>query len=150
MQEAKSYLDKWFRNGLKNQISLRKTKEFSTIISESDPVDMEDAAEYKFTLSATGRAGEVWPSLLGDYSLTEEQHNGRPVYRNSGGPRSRHLWSQEDGTWAVSGNVGYDLPGMKSTDAAVSPGLCQQWQFMDRSDDYKYKPCDVIVTTINN
>ena len=106
--------------------------------------------ESGFTLSVTGWAGEIWPAYPGHYSLTEEQHNGRPVYRNSGGPRARHLWSQEDGTWAVSGNVGYDLPGMKSTDAAVSPGLCQQWQYMDRSDDYKYKPCDITVTTINN
>ena len=59
-----------------------------------------------FTLSATGRAGEKWSSYLGDYSLTEQVHNGRPVYRNSEGI---DLWSQEDGTWAADATVGKEM-----------------------------------------
>ena len=34
------------------------------------------------TLTATGRAREEWPRFLGDYSLTQREHNGRPVYSN--------------------------------------------------------------------
>ena len=50
------------------------------IISESEPVDMEDAVCHgPLTLSATGQAGEKWSWYLGDYSLTEEEHRGRPV-----------------------------------------------------------------------
>ena len=129
MQEAKSYLDKWFRNGLKNQISLSKTKEFSTIISESDPVDME-AAETGFNLS-----------------LTEQVHNGRPFYRNSDG---WDLYSQEDGTWAASYIVGYSTPMMRSTTTAVKPHLCQHWQYRYYDDGFKYKPGDITVTLIFN
>ena len=34
------------------------------------------------TLTATGRAREEWPRFLGDYSLTQREHSGRPVYSN--------------------------------------------------------------------
>ena len=59
---------------------------YKPITSESAPVDMEDAKSGHpgpFTLSATGRAAEKWPWFLGDYNLTEEEHSGRPVYRNA-------------------------------------------------------------------
>ena len=63
-----------------------------------------------FTLSATGRAREVWEvtlgsgrSLLGDYNLTEELSNGRPVYESSEG---WSLYSTESGVWVVDGIVG--------------------------------------------
>ena len=46
------------------------------IISESEPVDMEDAVCHG---PLTGQAGEKWSWYLGDYSLTEEEHRGRPV-----------------------------------------------------------------------
>ena len=127
---------------------------YKPIIAESDPVDMEDAMSAgPFTLSATGGAGEKWPRCLGDFILTKKQHYGRPVYRNS---NDKHLWSQEDGTWAVSYTVGHSLPGMRSTTAAVSPDLCQHWQYVDVivSDkdrqyvdgDWKFKPGDITVT----
>ena len=130
-------------NTMKQEAERMKTK-----IRSSEHC-MEDAPAQVVTLSATGWAGKKEPECLGDYSLTEQVHNGRQVYRKSNG---WHLWSQEDGTWAVSGNVGYDLPGMKSTDAAVSPGLCQQWQYwVDWVDgDSKYKPGDITVTSIRN
>ena len=50
---------------------------YKSIISESSPVDMEDAELETLSLSATGLAQEMWSSPWGDYSLTEEEH--RPV-----------------------------------------------------------------------
>ena len=81
---------------------------------------------------------------LGCYIIAEREHNGRPVYRNGNG---KHLWSQEDGTWAASWDVGNIWPVMRSTTAAVSPGLCQHWQYWA---DWKYKPGDITVTLIYN
>ena len=121
-------------NTMKQEAEKMKTK-----IRSSEHC-MEDAPAQVVTLSATGRAGKKEPECLGDYSLTEQVHNGRPVYRNSEGI---DLWSQEDGTWAADRCVGNSDPAMKSTTAAVSPGLCQHWQYWA---DWKYKPGDITVT----
>ena len=110
----------------------------------NNPIQITGSSiERVFTLSATGRAGEKWSSCLGDYSLSEQVHNARPVYRNSEGI---DLWSQEDGTWAADRCVGNSAPAIKSTTAAVSPGLCQHWQYMYTDCGGIYKPGDITVT----
>ena len=70
---------------------------YKTIKSEAAPVNMEDA-EYvpvAVTLSASGKARERWSECCGDFTLTEELRNGRPVYRNSDG--WWYLWITESG-----------------------------------------------------
>ena len=95
------------------------------------------------TLSATGLAREEWPRFLGDYSLTERQHLGRPVYSNSEG---RHLYSLESGAWAL-GWVGARVPAMRSSDQASGPALCQLWQYRDyKSSECEYQDGDISVT----
>ena len=102
------------------------------IVSESEPVDMElPCPPGPFTLSATREAGRRWSRLLGDYSLTREEHSGRPVYRNKW---SRYIYSLEDGGWGVSNNVGDSGPFMRSTSPAPSPALCQRWEYYDGHD----------------
>ena len=99
------------------------------IISESEPVDMEDAVYPEtLTLSATGGAREEWSWHLGDCSLTEEEHRGRPVYRDGDGG---YIYCLEDGAWGVSGRVGDSRPAMRSTSPAPSPALCQHWEYYD-------------------
>lgn len=115
-----------------------KYKTRADIKSESEEVVLE--LYVILTLRATGEARERWPKFLGDYILTKEQHNGRPVYGKING---LHLFSQEDGTWAASWIVGASYPVMRSTTAAVKPGVCQHWQYMDYDD--KYKPGDITV-----
>ena len=127
------------REALKSITGLTLSELRSLATLRSDPVDME-AAETGFNLSATGRAGELWPDFLIDYSLTEQVHNGRPVYRNSDG---WDLYSQED-------IVGYSTPMMRSTTTAVKPHLCQHWQYRYYDDGFKYKPGDITVTLIFN
>ena len=108
----------------------KDAKFYKPITSESAPVDMEDAKSGHpgpFTLSATGRAAEKWPWFLGDYNLTEEEHSGRPVYRNSKG---RPLYAT-DGGWEVGFRVGDSIPYLRSTSPAPSPALCQHWQYSD-------------------
>ena len=115
---------------------------YNPIISNSEPVDMKDA-ESGLTLSATGEAGQ-WSSYQGDYSLTEEEHRGRPVYRNGDG---RHLYSLEDGGWGVEYRVGDIEPAMRSTSPAPSPVLCQHWEYREPGNTAsKYKPGDISVT----
>ena len=113
------------------------------IISEAEPVDMEDAKSGHpgpFTISATGGAG-YWSECCGDFTLSEMLCNGRPVYRNSKG---RHLYSMESGAWAVYYSVGFSEPYYRSTDPAPSPALCQNWEYWD-DVDWKYKPGEITV-----
>ena len=118
------------------------------IFSYSEPVNMEDAEcgtpRPIFTLSATGGAGDQWPRFPGDYLLSKEECNGRPVYNHGG----HWLYSQKDGTWAVLGNWWADndnvnvQPVFRSTTAAVCPTLCQKWEFKAGG----FFPGDITVT----
>jgi len=115
---------------------------FKPIISEAEPVDMEDAKSGPLTISATGEARKKWSELLGDFTLTEELENDRPVYRSSD---YYYLYTTESGAWAVDVNVGNSEPGYRSTDPAPSPALCQNWEYMDLNDGDKYKPGEITV-----
>ena len=137
----KDATDVWYRH--KNSMF------YKPIISKCTPVDMEDAEEAgQLTLSATGRAREVWTVWLGDYSLTEEEHRGRPVYSDGGSPPG-FLYSMEDETWGLSSTIGYSLPVMRSSFAATSPALCHHWQYRELEGS-EYKPGDTITVTFNN
>ena len=116
---------------------------FKSIISEDAPTDMEDAQSSVLTLSASGEAGG-WSDCLGDYSLSpKEEHSGRAVYRKGDGWWV--IYSQEDGTWAVSNYVGDTEPVMRSADEAISPALCQHWDFKEFFGS-KYHPGEIMVT----
>ena len=116
------------------------------IISEDEPVEMEDAKPVDFTISATGGAKEKWSRYLGDYTFTEEKNFSRPVYS---GNKGMYLYSLESGAWAVGYSVNDSKPWMRSMTEAVSPFLCQQWEYWDTDDGYKYKPGDIAVTIKN-
>ena len=124
---------------IKEEAEKIKTKTTGSAVTSGHGI--EDAPAQALRLSITGRARSFWSDSLGYYSLTEEQHNERPVYRNGYG---YHLWSQEDGTWAANDIVGQSEPVIRSTFAAVSPHLCQQWQYRDYASNYKL--AEVIVT----
>ena len=67
----------------------------------------------------------------GDYFITDQKHNGRPVYKRIiTGNEGYYLYSEDDGTWTVDGAcVGCVTPEMKSTTAAPCPALCQEWLY---------------------
>ena len=100
---------------------------FKPIISESEPVDMGSAAcPWPITVSASGWAKEKCSWLLGDFTITKQEHNGHAVFRSKGG---HYLFSLEDGAWAVGLTVDEEQPVMRSTTAAPSPALCPHWQY---------------------
>ena len=122
-------VDVW-RSLKKVHYELNGTRFYKHIVSLSDPVSMEDAWTMTecpvttFTVTTAGLAWTRWPSVPGDYCLTDEKdHNDRAVRRNSNGYR---LYSRGDGTWAI----GYDVTGkvMMSDTVAECPALCKQWQ----------------------
>ena len=78
------------------------------------------------TLRFTGDAAEKWPSFHGEYHLTDQEHNGAPLYRNSHG---YYLYTFEDGTWRTDYRIG-DKALIRSveTDAAC-PAAVTQWQW---------------------
>ena len=118
---------------------------YKSIVSECEPVDMEDA-ESRLTLSAKGAPEEEWSGCLGDYSLAEEEHRGHPVYRNRW---DCYLYCLENGGWGVSTSVGDSDPVMRSTSPAPSPALCQHWEYNDSYSVSKYKPGDIRITFKN-
>ena len=92
-----------------------------------------------FTLSAAGWPLVKWP-YLGDYTLTSEERNGRPVYRHS--HKYWPMFCQEDGTWAIEGwvTVGHTEVVYRSRDAAVIPALCQHWE---HKEDQEFNSVDM-------
>ena len=123
----------------------RKAWFYKPITSMAEPVNMKDA-ESMVTISATGGGRGISSGLCGDYTLTEELHNDRAVYRNSEG---WHLYGMEGGAWAVGPTVGGNWPYYRSTSPAPSPGLCQTWEYRERSGS-EYKPGDNKVTFKNS
>ena len=102
-----------------------------------------EVAESGVTLGATGLARKVWPGSQGDYSITKREHRDRPVYRNSWG----YLYSSIDGGWAVSSYVGDSKPVMRSTSPALSPALCQHWEYSESENGGEpWKDEDIMVT----
>ena len=81
-----------------------------------------------FVVSAP-RLPEKWYNYWGDYTLTDKEHR-RLVYKQSEGVPG-YLYSLESGAWEVDTTLGSSNPRYRSTTAASSPDLCQQWQYSD-------------------
>ena len=116
---------------------------YKPIISETEPVDMEDAQSVPVAVnfSATGKGGG-WSYLLGDLTLTGELLNDRPVYRSS---KDYYLYSLESGAWGVRSILGSSKPLYRSTTPALSPALCQEWEYREALGS-EYKPGEISVT----
>ena len=81
------------------------------------------------TLRLTGAAAKEWPEYQGEYVLTDQEHNGAPVYRNS---HAKYLYTYGDGTCRAGyeiGDSGIDIIRSVETDAAC-PGAVTQWQWL--------------------
>ena len=64
----------------------------------------------------------------GDYFITDQKHNDRPVYESNDG--YGYIYSEYDGTWTVDGvEIGSNLPTIKSTTSASCPALCHDWLY---------------------
>ena len=106
------------------------------ITGETAPVKMEDAVCHRpLTISATGKALAWWSGWFGDFTITGEEHEGRLVYKNSEEPPA-YIFSEEDGTWAVSSVIGYSQPVVRSIKAAVIPTLCCNWEYQDKKHNW--------------
>ena len=105
---------------------------YKPIMSEKDPVDIEDAKSGypgAFNFSATGWAKAKWQNVtmwLGEYTLTAKEYRGRPVYKRG---TSDFLYFLESGVWGVGRPVGDNKPAMRSK-TACRPDLCI-WQYSD-------------------
>ena len=85
------------------------------------------------TLRLTGAAAKEWPEYQGEYVLTDQGHNGAPVYRNSHG---RYLYTCGDGTWHAGCGIG-DSGLIRSVETgAACPASVTQWQWLYRGEWY--------------
>ena len=76
------------------------------------------------TLRLTGAAAKEWPLDQGEYHLTDQEHNGAPVYRNSHG---RYLYTYGDGTWRADYEIGTSGYIRCVDTGAACPGAVTQW-----------------------
>ena len=53
------------------------------------------------TVAKLRRAWEKWSKFLRNYTITEEEHRGRPVYSDDGIATSAYLFSSGGGGWAT-------------------------------------------------
>ena len=126
-----------------------KCKSSVKIESDTGEVVIELPCPGPFTLSVTGRAGMQWPDYAGEFSITEEEHSGRSIFRHSDGKTM--LFGLEDGGWGVSRELGFHKPAMFSNTPATNPARCQDWQYWYHDDGWKYYSSNGNITvTYNN
>ena len=113
-----------------SKIGVRKIKHRLAIIDEVKARTC--ALTGIITLSATGAAAKRWPSFLGRYLATGEEHQGAPVYRKSdGGYLSRY----RNGTWHAGWGIGGHGGGYKGVDTTADcPARVRQWQYYHSYD----------------
>ena len=144
-------------DGKKSVVNLKAWREKSTVWCKYQKGDISAAIKSEseevvmklplypgpFSVSATGKAWQLWPSAWGDYTLALELHRDRPVYRRISGGWG-YLYSLESGAWAVGEKVGQTQPPLRSTTPAPSPALCQNWEYIHVCSEYK--PGDITVS----
>ena len=129
---------------------LERDSAYKPTTPESEPVAMEDVGPPgTLSVSATGEARKKWSSAWGDFTLTEELHRDRPVYRNSDVRYNVNLYSLESGAWGLSWTIGDSQPVIRSTTPAPSPALCQNWEYREYRGS-EYKPGDISVVDISD
>ena len=92
------------------------------------------------TLRLTGAAAKEWPLDQGEYHLTDQEHNGAPVYRNSHG---RYLYTYGDGTWRADYEIGTSGYIRSVETGAACPAAVSQWHWLYRG---KWKSGDIAAT----
>jgi len=63
---------------------------------------------YKYQLTSLGPASSEYPYLMGDYAITVDTVNGRPVYKNWEGSTPYFLFMDSKSRWAVGPDAGDD------------------------------------------
>jgi len=82
----------------------------------------------QYLVSATGPAAEKWPKFLGQFSVTDDWLNGRPVYTNS---HSQVMYVCRDGTWCIGHDI--EFRAIRSINEPMFPDQATDWDFYDRS-----------------
>ena len=99
------------------------------------------------TLSATGEAA-MWPTYLGSYEATGEEHDGAPVYRKSDG---KYLYRNSDGTWRATYEIGGTGIYRSVDTTADCPVRVSKWRYDAGRLDWRFgditAKCALIVQT---
>ena len=83
----------------------------------------------KVNVEPSGAAAERYPSLNGEYVMTDRWYCGRPVYQNDFG---QLLYQQDDTTntgWAIGPNIGD--PNIRGLKARNCPADETSWTFLN-------------------
>ena len=68
---------------------------------------------------------------MGDYVMTEETVNGRPVYQHPGYNQVHFLFMDSCGKWGVGSNTDKDVAWMKQKDKySLGPGAAGAWDYV--------------------
>jgi len=122
---------KVFLFGHRNDIRLYN---FSWWLKDFDTGDI--LASYKYQVVSLGPASVQYGRLMGEYRMTDDTVNGRPVYQNVS-RNYLHLFMDSNGRWGIGPDVGIDK-FVLAQDSNFSLGPDQdsdsKWEYVDRLD----------------
>ena len=93
----------------------------------------------QYSVTVSGHPAKKWPKFLGDFKVTDDLFNGRPVYANT---RRKVLHVGNDGRWCISHKVQNYCKQVTSVNKPTLPDLVTSWQYRFAS---KNKAADVTV-----
>ena len=100
----------------------------------SDSSSVSSGCCKSYTLSATGAAAEMGPSLLSSYEATGEVNEGAPVFKKK--YDTIYLYRHSAGTWVV-GEYRVGTLFIRSVGTAQCPTGISQWQFWNDGDIWR-------------
>ena len=94
------------------------------------------------TLSFTETVDIKRPEYEGEYVVTDQKHNGAPVYKTSHA-KSKYLYTYGDGTWRADYEIGTSGYIRSVETGAACPAAVSQWHWLYRG---KWKSGDIAAT----
>jgi len=95
-------------------------------------------ASYKYRIASLGPASLKWESKMGDYSITEDTANGRPVYKHEE-TSATFLFMSSFGNWVVGEDAGKDSGCLRETsNYSLGPSSNLPWEYSNnpwKNDD---------------
>jgi len=94
----------------------------------------ETIASYKYKVTSSGPAARKQNNKMGDYIMTDEIVNGRPVFKRS----RQNIFMDSKGRWSVGKDVGVDKSGIfQNSNYSLGPHQNKQWEYSNKGKGWK-------------
>jgi len=122
-----------FLYGGRNDLRLVKYRWWLKNFDETDEI----IASYRYKITSLGPAALKCPYAIGDYRMSEDTANGRPVYEHEANENC--LFMSSFGNWVVGPDAGKDAASLRQVTKSYSlgPSLNFPWQYFANNKSNK-------------